>query len=313
MSAQRLISTLLLLQQRGSVTAAEVAAELEMSPRTARRDLEALAAAGVPVYSRAGRGGGWSLVGGARTDLSGLHADEARALFLVAGPAASASPEVKSALRKLVRAMPETFRTDAAAASAAIVIDPSQWGHPSRKVPEFLDAVRASVLDSWRTRIGYTDRRGVVSERVIDPYGVVDKRGVWYVVAGTDSGRRTFRIDRITSVTALDETFDRPADFDLERAWHEASSAFTNQWQRCVADLLVDAGTVHLLENKAGSAISVGELTGDGRRHVVLTAPAIQAAAVTLAGFGRQVEVVEPAELRAELAEIGRRLVERHG
>src|SRR3954447_4369207 len=112
MRADRLVSVLLVLQRRGRVTAAELADELEVSPRTARRDLEALAMAGVPVYSQAGKGGGWSLVGGARTDLSGLTAAEARTLFLVAGPSSAATPEVKAALRKLVQALPETFRAD---------------------------------------------------------------------------------------------------------------------------------------------------------------------------------------------------------
>ena len=107
MRADRLVATLLLMQARGRVTATELASELEVSVATARRDLEALSAAGVPVYPQPGRGGGWSLVGGARTDLSGLTSAEAQALFLVAGPAASVAPQVKSALRKLVRALPQ--------------------------------------------------------------------------------------------------------------------------------------------------------------------------------------------------------------
>src|SRR3979490_122900 len=106
MRADRLIATLLLMQSRGRVTAGELAGELEVSVATARRDLEALSAGGIPVYPQPGRGGGWSLVGGARTDLSGLTATEAQALFLLAGPGASIAPEVKSALRKLVRALP---------------------------------------------------------------------------------------------------------------------------------------------------------------------------------------------------------------
>ena len=127
MRADRLVAALLILQARGRVTAAELADELEVSERTARRDLEGLAMAGVPVYSQAGRGGGWSLVGGARTDLSGLTAAEARTLFLVAGPSAAATPQIKAALRKLVRALPEPFRAEAEAAAAAVVIDPASW------------------------------------------------------------------------------------------------------------------------------------------------------------------------------------------
>ena len=119
MRADRLVATLLLMQSRGRVTAAELAEELEVSVATARRDLEALSTAGIPVYPQPGRGGGWSLLGGARTDLSGLTAAEAQALFLLVGPAAAVAPEAKAALRKLVRALPDTFRADAEAVARA--------------------------------------------------------------------------------------------------------------------------------------------------------------------------------------------------
>src|SRR6266576_7200824 len=128
MRADRLVATLLLMQSRGRVTATELASELEVSVATARRDLEALSAAGIPVYPQPGRGGGWSLVGGARTDLSGLSATEAQALFLLVGPAAAVSGEAKAALRKLVRALPQTFRADAeAAASATMIAAGPRW------------------------------------------------------------------------------------------------------------------------------------------------------------------------------------------
>src|SRR4030081_1251080 len=117
--ADRLVATLLLMQARGRIPAPELAQELEVSVATARRDFEALSAAGIPVYPQPGRGGGWSLLGGARTDLSGLTGIEAQALFLLVGPAAAIDPEAKSALRKLVRALPDPFRADAEAAAGA--------------------------------------------------------------------------------------------------------------------------------------------------------------------------------------------------
>src|SRR6185437_11720148 len=122
MRADRLVAALLLMQARGQVTAAELATELEVSVATARRDLEALSTAGIPVYPQPGRGGGWSLLGGARTDLSGLSAAEARALFLLVGPPAAVSSEAKAALRKLLRALPPTFRDDAEAAADATMM-----------------------------------------------------------------------------------------------------------------------------------------------------------------------------------------------
>ena len=173
MRADRLVAILLLLQTRGQMTSAEVAAELEVSERTARRDLDALAMAGVPLYSRQGRGGGWQLVGGARTDLSGLTAEEARALFLVAGPSSSATPEVKAALRKLVQALPEPFRVDAEAASTAVVVDPSGWGQSgsTRPPPVHLEALQRAVIEGEQVRLGYVARDRAPSSRVVHPLG----------------------------------------------------------------------------------------------------------------------------------------------
>ena len=210
MRADRLVAALLVLQARGRVTAAELAEELEVSERTARRDLEALGMAGVPVYSQPGRGGGWSLLGGARTDLSGLTAAEARTLFLVAGPSSSATPEVKAALRKLVRALPETFRADAEAAASAVVLDPSSWDGAVARRPVHLDVLQQAVVEGVQVRLGYVGRDRRESERMVHPLGLVSKGTAWYLVAGTDAGRRTFRLNRVRSVEVTDEPAHRP-------------------------------------------------------------------------------------------------------
>src|SRR5919107_610662 len=157
MRADRLVATLLLLQARGRVTAADVAAELEVSIKTARRDLEALSVAGIPVYSQPGRGGGWELVGGARTDLSGLTATEARTLFLIAGPSSAVTPQAKAALRKLVHALPETFRAEAEKAASAIVLDPAGWGGRKPATPPHLEALQEAVIAGVQVRLAYTD------------------------------------------------------------------------------------------------------------------------------------------------------------
>jgi predicted DNA-binding transcriptional regulator YafY len=157
MRADRLVAALLLMQVRGRVTAAELASELEVSVGTARRDLEALSAAGIPVYPQPGRGGGWSLVGGGSTDLSGLSAAEAQALFLLAGPAAAVSGEAKAALRKLVRALPQTFRADAEAAARATMIDPTRWGEPTGQPAERPDGFTLATV--WQQVVGEVERR----------------------------------------------------------------------------------------------------------------------------------------------------------
>jgi predicted DNA-binding transcriptional regulator YafY len=200
MRADRLVAMLLVLQARGRVTATELATELEVSVKTARRDLEALAIAGIPVYSQPGRNGGWQLIGGARTDLSGLTEAEAKTLFMVAGPASTATPEAKAALRKLVRALPETFRADAAAAANSMVLDPASWGTEVTTRPAFLDGLRRAVVAGVQVRLGYADRTRTETSRVVHPLGLVEKGSTWYLVADTENGLRTFRVNRVRSV-----------------------------------------------------------------------------------------------------------------
>lgn len=221
MRADRLVAALLLLQARGRVTAAELADELEVSVATARRDLEALSAAGIPVYSQPGRGGGWWLIGRARTDLSGLSATEAQALFLLVGPAAAGSGDAKAALRKLVRALPETFRADAEAAARATIADPVRWGERDRHRPGLVNRLQTAVVRRRKVRLTYLNRARQRSERLVDPWGLVDKDDIWYLVAGTERGQRTFRVDRIIEAELTDQPAERPDDFALEVAWEQ--------------------------------------------------------------------------------------------
>jgi predicted DNA-binding transcriptional regulator YafY len=313
MRADRLVAALLILQARGRVTAAELAAELEISERTARRDLEALAMAGIPVYSRAGRDGGWSLVGGARTDLSGLTAAEARTLFLVAGPSASATPRVKAALRKLVQALPEPFRAEAEAAASAVVLDPTTWDRPSVSPPPHLDALQQAVVDGVRVRLRYAGRDRPESERIVHPLGLVSKASVWYLVAGTDAGLRTFRLSRVRSVTLTEDPVERPEGFDLEETWNEIVDTLGERRAGFRARALVWAEAVPWLRSAFGVRVSVGEPVHDGRVEVELRSWSAHALAGELAGFGATVEVVEPREAREELARVGAELTRTYG
>lgn len=312
MRADRLVAVLLLMQARGRVTAAELAGELEISVATARRDLEALSAAGVPVYPQPGRGGGWSLVGGARTDLSGLTASEAQALFLLAGPAASVSPAVRSALRKLVRALPATFRADAQAAASAVVIDPARWGEAVRQRPELVDILQGAVVRRQKVRLEYAGRGGA-SERMVDPWGLIDKDEVWYLLAGTERGQRTFRIDRIVSASVTDLTAERPDDFELAEAWQRVVEEIEQRRSLLPAVVLVDKRYVHVLRGQFGRHSEVLGVDDDGRARVRVAAPTPLMIAQHLAGWGAQLEVVEPASVAAELARIGAELTGRYG
>ncbi|MFI6733408.1 helix-turn-helix transcriptional regulator [Nonomuraea sp. NPDC050451] len=312
MRADRLVAVLLLMQSRGRVTAAELAAELEVSVATARRDLEALSTAGVPVYPQAGRGGGWSLLGGARTDLSGLTANEAEALFLLAGPAAAATPEVKSALRKLVRALPQTFRDDAEAAADAVVIDPTGWGERDPDRPELVRVLQSATVRRRKVRLGYEGRSGERTHRLVDPWGLVDKDDVWYLIAGTEAGQRTFRVDRIAGAEVTELTFERPEDFVLSEAWGKVVDEMERRRSLLSATVLIAERFLPVLRHHFGRHCEVERVEEDGRVRARVAAPMALSIAEQLAGWGATVEVVEPEEVRAQLARIGSELVERY-
>jgi predicted DNA-binding transcriptional regulator YafY len=300
------------MQSRGRVTAAELADELEVSVATARRDLEALSAAGIPVYPQPGRGGGWSLVGGARTDLSGLSAAEAQALFLLAGPAASVSAEARAALRKLVRALPQTFRADAEAAAGATVIDPTRWGERDRRRPELVDLLQAAVVRRRKVRLTYAGRARERTERLIDPWGLVDKDDTWYLLAGTDRGQRTFRVDRIVAAEPTAEAAQRPDEFALATAWQEVVGEVERRRSRTWATVLIEARFVPVLRDQFGRHCHADGEADDGRARVRLGAPIPLDIARHLAGWGVMIEVLEPASVQAELARIGAELTGRY-
>lgn len=314
MRADRLVAILLLLQRRGQVTAPEVAHELEVSERTARRDLEALSVAGVPVYAVPGRGGGWRLVGGARTDLSGLTASEARALFLVAGPVSTATPAVKTALRKLLRALPEPFRDQAEAAAASVVVDPRDWGsgRPDPRPPRFLDELQEAVIRGVRVRLGYVDRTGAKTERTVHPLGVVAKGPVWYLVSSTEAGQRTFRIDRVTSVELTGEDVERPRGFDLAASWREIADEVDRRRTPAEVQAVCAPDVLGLLRTMCGGRLEVGGSTPDGRIEIVVRGRDECALAGELAWLADRLEVTGPQGVRDQLASIGAALVARY-
>ncbi|GAA0818953.1 YafY family protein [Streptosporangium amethystogenes subsp. fukuiense] len=312
MRADRLVATLLLMQARGRVTAAELAAELEVSVATARRDLEALSAAGIPVYPQPGRGGGWSLVGGARTDLSGLSATEAQALFLLVGPAAAVSGEAKAALRKLVRALPRTFRADAEAAADATMIDSARWGERDRRRPELVDLLQTAVIRRRKVRLTYVDSARERTERLVDPWGLVDKDDIWYLLAGTERGRRTFRVDRIVGAEPTEQPAERPDDFTLATAWRQVVGEVERRRSRTWATVLIEARFVPVLRTHFGRHCHIDAELDQGRVRVRLGAPTSLDIARHLAGWGAMVEVVEPCSVQAELARIGAELAGRY-
>lgn len=315
MRADRLVALLLLMQQREQVTAAEVARELDVSERTARRDLDALAMAGVPVYSMRGRGGGWRLVGGARTDLTGLTASEVRALFLVAGPASAATPSVKAALRKLVQALPEPFRVQAEAAASSLAVDPQQWGSTrvEHRPPRFLDELQDAVIRGVQVRLGYVDTKGSETERIVHPLGIVAKGSRWYLVSHTEAGRRSFRVDRVSSVDPTGDSVHRPEGFDLAESWREIADEVDRKRTPLEAYAVCAPEGGGLLRMIFGGRLEVGGSTNDGRIEVVIRGHDEPTLAAEVAGLVDWLDVTGPPGVCERLASIGSTLAERYG
>lgn len=309
MRADRLVEVLLLLQRRGQVTAREVADELEISERTARRDLEALGIAGLPVYSVQGRNGGWRLLGDARTDLTGLSAPEVRALFLVAGPSNS-NPEVRSALRKLTAALPESFRDRAERATTSVVVDRSPWGRDEIAVkdPEHLDAVQDAVVTSSEIELEYVAGDGARTTRRVRPLGLANKSPNWYLVADTDAGRRTFRVDRVIAVLPTGERFERPGDFDLGAEWQQVVDSVDRQRAPLEARARLRTSALFQARWVFGSRVRVGPQAQNDWCEIELRGHTVETLASEVAGFGADIVVDAPHELRQRLAMLGAEL-----
>ncbi|MEV5165721.1 YafY family protein [Streptomyces werraensis] len=323
MRAARLIKMVLLLQSRPSMTAAELAQELEVSERTVTRDAQALSEAGVPVYADRGRIGGYRLVGGYRTRLTGLARSEAEALFLSGVPGALREmglEDAASAARlKVSAALLPSLRDASRTAAQRFHLDAPNWFREP-ETPELLPAVADAVWDDRRItaryRRGSGERRHEV-ERELEPYGLVLKAGVWYLcarVTGRDSFR-VYRIDRFTAVEPREERFERAEDFDLPAFWEERAEQFARSILRAEVVVRLSAEGVRRLPYAvdAGAVREVLEGVAEPRdgEWVTVTLPveSEEVARTQLASLGAEVEVLEPLSLREWFAAEAERLV----
>lgn len=313
MRADRLIALLLFLQSRGRVTASQVATELEVSLATARRDLEALSASGIPIYVQPGRGGGWQLIGGARTNLSGLSGNESRALFWMLGTAGLASSETRVATMKLIQALPQSLRAEAERLATSIHYDHAAWGEPPGEVAADLDRLRDAIVGRRVLVASYPSREGQQRRRRLKPLGLVAKAGVWYLIAEGGRGPRTYRATRLENVVDTDEAFDVPHDFELTSYWSAQVEEIERSRSDVAATLRVPNGIVPILQKQFGRYCTVLGSEDGGGSIVEVRANLVVALAEQLAGWGEQVEVIAPVELRSELARIGAELVGQYG
>lgn len=308
--SDRLLSILMLLQTRGRVPAAELAGRLEVSVRTIYRDVEALSAAGVPVYTERGRRGGIALLPGYRTDMTGLTRDEARALFVLTTPGAHGDlglqVPLRSALAKVMTALPEPFRPEAAAASQRILIDPARWMRPAEPAGQ-LGTLQAAVFADRRLRLRYRHTGQRARGYTVDPYGLVAVAGVWYLVADHRGRPMLLRVSRVASASLAPGRVRRRDGADLASEWARlrrrvegtpAPVLVLAQVRREVLDMFCRVHAQHL-----SGAPPAGGPDGPAWAEVELRFRAVRAARPLLA-FGADVRVVSPAEVRADLARV---------
>lgn len=313
MRADRLLRVLFALQSRDAVTAAELATELEVSVATARRDLEALSAAGVPVYPQRGRGGGWRLLGGARTNLTGLTQPEATALFALLGQTRAAPVEAGAAIRKLLQALPASFREGAERAIASTVREDADWGENPAAAPELVPVLQAAVAHGRVLSLAH----GAADAVEVAPLGVAIRGRRWYLLAhrrgmARHEEPRLYRIDRIRAATPLDQVVPRDPAFDLNAAWRRASERIEGLRGSVAAIVQVDPAAAEALLTLFGAQATALGTADDGRTIVEARAHSVQALAEQLAGWAAVAEVIRPREVRDDLAKLGALLVDRY-
>lgn len=317
MRADRLVSLVLLLRQRGRLSADTLARELEVSTRTVLRDIEALSAAGVPVYAERGRHGGFALLPGFRTELTGLNHDEALAL-LTAGSGRGEQvfglgSALASAMRKVVDALPESHRATTSDAARRFLVDPETDLLSRRpgtdEVPGgVMIEVRRAVLAGHRLRIHYAPVDRPAAWRTVDPIGLVTVRDKGYLLAITSGADRTYRLSRILAAEELAEPAQRPEQVDLDRIWQERSTRFRTGGDQVTVLVRMHPARREELADTALAVLSEAA-DGDGRLRLEVTFQDTRHAVWALWQLGTDAEALAPESLRAALRDRAAALV----
>jgi len=315
MRADRLLSIMLMLQAHRRMTARALADRLEVSERTIHRDMESLSAAGVPVVAERGLGGGWSLLGEYRTNLTGLNEAEIQALFLARSPQLlddlGLGKAAEAAFIKLFAAVPPATRHDAESASQRIYVDVSGWNRSEESVP-LLPLLQEAVWQERKVRFKYQRGFDCDVERVVDPLGLVAKGSVWYLVAAIDGGIRNYRVSRILEAELTDQTFVRPESFNLVTHWHQSAVEFKSRFPRYQVIVRVHPEAFNRLYiiGRFSRVEQVDSPDEEGWRQASICFQFEDDACECLLGFGDQLEVLEPQGLRQKLLKRAEQVVE---
>jgi predicted DNA-binding transcriptional regulator YafY len=319
MRADRLLSIVLLLQTHRHLTAGALAARLEVSERTIHRDMEALSGAGIPVVAARGTGGGWSILGEYRTDLTGLNESEIQSLFVTQSPKVLADLKLEKAsegaLLKLLAALPAIHRRGAERARQRIYIDSKGWSRAQDSVP-LLPVLQDAVWNERKLRITYERGPGCEAvERVLDPLGLVAKGNAWYLVAGVDEYVRSYRIARISSAQILETPSHTQPDFDLAAYWEKSAETFKSTLPSYIATFRVSPSVFPRLRF-AGRFARVGEVietSADGWCTLTVGFDVEEMAVEYALGFGPNLEVLEPQSLREKVIAMAKEVVRSYG
>ncbi|MFG3000231.1 helix-turn-helix transcriptional regulator [Streptomyces sp. NPDC048340] len=321
MRADRLVSLVLLLRQRGRLTADTLARELEVSTRTVLRDIEALSAAGVPVYAERGRHGGFALSPGFRTELTGLNHDEALAL-LTAGSGRGEQvfglgSALASAMRKVVDALPESHRASASDAAQRFLVDPETDLLSRRTVTEEVPRttmveVRRAVLAGHKLRIHYAATGQAPQWRTVDPIGLVTVRDRAYLLATRAGADRTYRLSRVLAAEELPEAAQRPNQVDLDRIWRDRSARFLSVGDHITVLLRVNPARREELLDTA-LAVRAEEPAPDGWLRLEVTFQDFRHAEWALWQLGTDAEALTPQSLRTRLRDRASEVAARYG
>jgi predicted DNA-binding transcriptional regulator YafY len=313
--ADRLVTILLLLQTYRRLTARQLSERLEVSERTIHRDMEALSVSGIPLVAARGAGGGWTLPGSYRTDLTGLRQDEVQALFLTGPPRVLSDlglhAALDGALVKLMAALPVQHRRDADFIRQRIYIDSAPW-RPAEERAAVLPLLREALWRDRRLVISYQRSDSVLVDRLVDPLGLVAKSGLWYLVAAVDGEIRTYRVSRIDAAHLADEACVRPSAFDLAGFWTQSSAQFIAGLPRYPAQVRVTGEVVPRLRfgGRFARIEQVNPPDADGWSRVDIRFETIDEACEFCLGFGPGLEVLEPLELRERVIRLARETVE---
>ncbi|MDX8363190.1 YafY family protein [Cytobacillus sp. IB215316] len=314
MRADRLISILLLLQNKGKLTTKQLAQELEVSERTIHRDMEALSISGIPVIAERGKSGGWTLLDKYKTNLTGLKHNEIMSLLI--SPSLQLLTDLglakdwHEARQKILASVPSTYEQNTNDIWNRIHVDTSTWRQSTEKIESF-KTMQQAIWDEKKLHIKYERADGQCVERIVNPLGLVAKGSTWYLVAHSNGKFRNYRASRMQSATLTKEEFDRPNDFNLAHFWRSSTTEFINSLPRYEVNVEVSPHIIQRIKfpGRFVQILQVETPLENGWIPVILSFDAEQEAKEYILGFGDQIKIIHPKSLKKQIYDMAKAVV----